>query len=65
MPQYRIEYFSEDMSVGLTFWSGEYEESKSVVRAGMLRHRSSFARLVDVDDSDKEVWSIKLDCGES
>jgi hypothetical protein len=65
MPQYRIEYFREGTAVGLNFWSGEYEESKSVVRAGMLRHRSSFARLVDVDDSDKEVWSIKSDCAES
>jgi hypothetical protein len=65
MPQYRIEYFKEGKSAGLTLWAGSLEESKPVVRAGLIRHHADFARLIDVDGSNAEVWSCRSDVPET
>ncbi|CUI01118.1 hypothetical protein PHA8399_03259 [Leisingera aquaemixtae] len=58
---YKVEYYREGKLIGSSPWDKDLEATKQFARDGLIRHSCDFARIIDVDGSGAEIWSVRRD----
>ena len=58
---YLVEYYREGVKKGSSPHAGPLENAKMFAEDRLLRHDADFARIIDVEGSGAEIWSVSRD----
>jgi hypothetical protein len=62
---YVVEYYKDGVRRGSSPHAGPLENAKLFAEDGLIRHGADFARIMDVDGSGAEIWSVRRDAPRS
>jgi hypothetical protein len=56
---YVVEHYKDGVKKRSSPHAGPMENAKMFAEDGLTRHQADFARIMDMEDSGAEIWSVK------